>query len=170
MTLTPPSRDHTLRPFERDIIFPLTSPSVCPSNSKIATIGYAEVVEVYEQMFKAGLRLPLNPLHRHSARSAAIGLTRVALHPGPNAAPSAVTSRPLVFGIRASDRSCAPLVEVRDLALLWLRRAPFRGACFRTFRQGAPSHPSRTRVQEEVTPDIGLRPSIQVKLHRLSFR
>jgi hypothetical protein len=102
----------------------------------------------------------LNPLHRHSARSAAIGLTRVALHPGPNADPSAVTSRPLVFGIRASDRSCAPLVEVRDLALLWLRRAPFRGACFRTFRQGAPSHPSRTRVQEEVTPDIGLRPAV----------
>ena len=75
MTLTPPSRDHTLRPFERDIIFPLTSPSVCPSNSKIATIGYAEVVEVYEQMFKAGLRLPLNPLHRHSLQDLGLAFT-----------------------------------------------------------------------------------------------
>ncbi len=32
------------------------------------------------------------PVHLHSARRAAIGLTRVALHPGPNAAPSAVIS------------------------------------------------------------------------------
>ena len=71
ITLTHLLRYYTLRPFGRDIRFPLTSQFVCPLSSRNAITGI---------LSKVGLRLPLSALHHCLLQYLGLAVTQIALN------------------------------------------------------------------------------------------
>ena len=77
MILIRPLKENTLTPYERDIRFPLTSPSVYLLSLKKCYYRGVDDVGVYEQMFKARFRLPLSALHRRLFQYLGLAVTQI---------------------------------------------------------------------------------------------